>query len=84
MKQASILPWEREGYGFSGPTDALHDTKINNRLPDKKVPGLTDLGAAVVAVGDGKGHVKVIDLFDDTPVEASNLQVIRKQHPHLR
>ena len=80
-------PWERPGYGYGGPIDPLHDTKINARLSremDVLDRALPDLGAAVVVFSHGEDDISVLNLQDDSPVNGADLQAIRQQHVHLR
>ena len=82
------LPWERPGYGFSGPLDPLHDTKIN-ASPSKEMDildrALPDLGASAVVFAREDGSLDHVSLDADAPeIDAEDLQLIRQQHPHLR
>jgi len=75
-------PWEREGYGFSGPTDVLHDTKINETMVTNvnehgvKHP---DIGAAAVTFTRTDGEITVVSLSESAPdISAEDLQAIRQ------
>ena len=87
MKDKELpLPWERPGYGFSGPLDPLHDTRINARLSET-IPdsGRPDIGAAAVLISRGDDDMTVIGIEPDSPdISGEDLQHIRQQRAHLR
>ena len=88
MSDEQILPWEREGYGYSGPLDPLHDTKINRQLVEEWAENpveLPALGSMAVVFSREEGDISYVSLADDAPdISPEDLQLIRQQYPHLR
>ncbi len=87
MSSDVMMPWERDGYGFSGPIDILRDTKINNKLveiDDSNEPR-PDIAAVVVLFSRSEGAISQASLEEDVlNVSNDDLQLIRQQNPNLR
>lgn len=89
-QDGNVLPWEREGYGFSGPLDPLHSSKLNaaaveqwRETPPEAPNG--DLGSAVVVIAREPGDITVIGLREEDPsISDDDFDTIRQQHAHLR